>query len=404
MKKYGLYILAFLLLVLIGTVIVRGGRARPRRFDERITLRLADKIPYGTSATKELLPGLFPGTRIYTSRQDPQYSDSLGSGGNDALVIFTSRFDADDEEMQSLLHFVENGNQVLLVANTFSDETQRLLGFDVSEHSSYYQAAYDDDSLALRLNPAVFGRAERFAYPGRKVESSFYKIDSARTRVLGFGSDGRPDFIQLSTGKGNLFVHAAPLAFTNYFVLHRNNNLYLARALSVIPASVRRLEWNEYYLSRRPSASEKDPGWLRVLFRYPPFKWALLTGSATLVLCVLLGMRRRQRQIPLIRKPRNESLDFVKTLGRLYYDRRDHRNLAQKIGTYFLDHVRSRYKLPTQERGEAFVAALHYKSGYDRRELERIVGFINALDNLPAISEQQLFQFHKLVEAFYQNT
>ena len=142
----------------------------------------------------------------------------------------------------------------------------------------------------------------------------------------------------------------------------------------------------------------------RVLFRYPAFKWGLITAIALLGLLALLGSRRRQRPIPTYTKPRNDSLDFVKTLGRLYFDRGDHHNLARKMSVYFLDHVRHTYKLSTQTLDGEFVSALHRKSGYGEKELGALVAFINYLGKQTKISEQQLAQFHRQLELFYQNT
>jgi hypothetical protein len=74
------------------------------------------------------------------------------------------------------------------------------------------------------------------------------------------------------------------------------------------------------------------------------------------------------------------------------------------MASYFLDHVRTRYKLSTQVLDDEFVQNLQYKSGYPTEDLRQIVGFINDLDGMPAISESQLSRFHKQVELFYQNT
>ena len=60
---------------------------------------------------------------------------------------------------------------------------------------------------------------------------------------------------------------------------------------------------------------EKKKSWISVLFSYPALKAALLTAIFTLLLYVLLGMRRKQRYIPVLTKPKNDSLDFVKTIG-----------------------------------------------------------------------------------------
>jgi len=91
-------------------------------------------------------------------------------------------------------------------------------------------------------------------------------------------------------------------------------------------------------------------------------------------------------------------------MGRLYYGRRDHQNLARKMGMYFLEHVRSTYKLPTNTLDESFIESLQYKSGYSRGELNAIVSFIQHLRADGSVNEDQLILFHNQVESFYQNT
>ena len=115
-------------------------------------------------------------------------------------------------------------------------------------------------------------------------------------------------------------------------------------------------------------------------------------------------MRRKQRMIPEWAKPKNESLDFVKTIGRLYFDKGDHKNLAKKMGAYFLEHIRNQYKLVTHTVDDDFINAVHHKTGYPLEELKNIVTFIQFSNTAPAVSESQLSNFHKQLELFYQNT
>jgi hypothetical protein len=138
--------------------------------------------------------------------------------------------------------------------------------------------------------------------------------------------------------------------------------------------------------------------------KYPAFRWGLLTAISTLALFVLLEMRRKQRIIPAWGKPKNDSLDFVKTIGRLYFDKADHKNLAKKMGTYFMEHIRSQYKVATHTIDEGFIEAVHQKTGYPLEDVARIIRFIQFVDTAPAVSEAQLSDFHKQLELFYQNT
>jgi hypothetical protein len=209
----------------------------------------------------------------------------------------------------------------------------------------------------------------------------------------------------LQKGSGRFFVHTTPLAFSNYFLLYKKNVAYYQQALSVIPPDITAIVWNEYYLNKqRHSSDQKKPNWLATLLKHPPFRWGFLTALAFLLLYCVLGMRRRQRVIPPHQKPTNDALDFVKTLGRLYYDKGDHRNLATKMGAYFLEHVRATYKIPTHTLDADFVHLLHRKSGYPEAELKNILSEIKEFSEWPAISEERLAQFHRQLELFYQKT
>lgn len=402
MKKVFPYLIGVIVLVLLVVIMAANKTVAVRRMDERITLKQQDKIPYGTRAAKELLPSLFPGTGTPHDAKYPGEWDSVDvDEPNQAVILIADYFDADEEELERLSDFVSGGNYVFLIARSASDAFSNY--FNITFRSDYYTSS--NDSLKMRLEPPAYATDVSYTYPGKKYDGSFYAVDTAYSFILGRNAAGLPNFIRLNKGKGSFFIHSAPLAFSNYFILHKNNSAYYQKVLSVLPKNVKTIVWNEYYLEKPYNPNENDePNWLGALFSYPSFKWGLLVGAFTLALFVLLGMRRRQRMIPPYEKPKNDSLDFVKTLGRLYYDRKDHKNLATKMAAYFFEHVRSKYGLPTHTLDDAFVKTLHFKSGYAEEEISRIVTSIEAIKTKEAISDDQLSDFHKQLELFYQNT
>jgi hypothetical protein len=114
-------------------------------------------------------------------------------------------------------------------------------------------------------------------------------------------------------------------------------------------------------------------------------------------------MRRKQRQIPIVKRPVNDSLEFVKTIGRLYFEKADHRNLCRKMSGYFLDYIRTRYNIPVANRNEEFINVVSYKTGYPAEDLRTIVNFIYNIEST-SISDSQLKNFHRNLEAFYSKT
>ena len=402
MKKYILLIILGVAALLLAFTFLGSLKTKERAMVERITLRIKDKIPYGMYVAYTLLYKIFPAAIISHDKNSPGNWDGVSTDdANRAVFLIAKDFDAEEYELNRLYSFAKNGNYVFIIAHDMSYEAAKF--FNCSDNGNFYD--FDvPDSLKVNLLKPPFAQQTLFVFPGKRYESFFSKIDTAKALVLGQGNNGSINFIRMKAGTGAIYIHLAPLAFSNYFLLHKNNIGYYKNALSVIPKNVSAVVWNDYYLTKLRVNKERDPSWFRVLLKYPAFRWGLLTAMGTLLLFVLLEMRRKQRMIPEWNKPKNDSMDFVKTIGRLYFDRGDHKNLAKKMGTHFLEHIRSQYKLSTHTIDEDFITSVHNKTAYPLEELKHIVSFIQFTNDAPAISESQLSDFHKQLELFYQNT
>jgi len=100
--------------------------------------------------------------------------------------------------------------------------------------------------------------------------------------------------------------------------------------------------------------------------------------------------------------PKGGGGDFLKTIGRLYYEKGDNVNLCRKMASYFLEHVRNKYKLPTGTLDDEFVRRLQFKTGCEEAEIQNIVSVIRDLRTSVKISDRQVADFHKKLESFYQ--
>lgn len=403
MKNRLPYIIGALALVALILLVIGAPRENEQKFDERISLRQKDKIPYGTYAAQQLLSSLFPDAAISTDKAEPGYWADLDTEDSNQLVILVAKtFNAENYELKRLAEFAQKGNFVFVIARDISYTASEFFG--ISDASGlFYLSDNQHDSLALSLEPTSFSGRNQFEYPGKRYDSYLFSYDTARTVKLGNNNHGYPNFIAMQSGSGRLILHLAPMAFTNYFILHKKNIEYFEKAMSLVPSTVSHVVWNEYYLSKRNSKPEPEPGILSVLWEIPSFKWALLTAILTLGFYVLLEMRRRQRFIPVWSRPANDSLEFIRTMGRLYYEKGDHRNLAQKMAGHFMEHVRTRYKL-SGEADDAFAQELSRRSGYPSQELQRIVTTIYLLRHDAIIEKYELVTFYQQLESFYQNT
>ncbi len=418
MKKWLPYIIVLVVLILLAFLI--GGRSR--NFNDRITLRRKDKNPYGCYVAYSNLPYVFPAARTMVNREPPGFwDDSVLTSDTDhqVLMIVTKEFNANEEELEALFHFVSKGNDVLISSNSFSRDAEDFFHFTRGENFFLdYGVGRNPMGDTLRLSlmqPPFRDREMPYMYPGTRFGSHFSIFDTAMCYVLGrtmdslsvFESgrfvDSLPMFLRFSAGGGSFYVHTAPIAFSNFFLLYRKNMDYYSELMSALDANARKVAWDEYYI-RKPREMSRPSSPLRVLLDQPAFSWALGLALAALLLFVLLGIKRRQRMIPFMQRPQNDSLDFVKTVGRLYYQKKDNKNLCLKMSAYFTEHVYSRFKLHTGNLDEGFVKTLVQKSGCDEKTVQQIVDYVQFIPGAPAIHDQQTVEFYQLLEKFYKST
>lgn len=412
MKKYLAYILIGLLVILVGVYLFTRSGITEHKLDSTLSFRKGDKIPYGTYAAYEMLPAVFPKAEIVVERKEPSRWKALNvKDSNQVLVCISPRLRMNKNDLEILVAFISKGNDAFFSSMEVPD---LLLGGFEGEYNGgltegRFLFDFEPDSLTVSVAVPAGQAPRSFSYPGHSLDYSFRKMDTTKALPLGYARNGRPDFIVLHIGKGHLYVHTAPMTFTNYFILHKNNKEYYERVMSVLNSDAKRVAWDEYYLTHRGKREneEEEPGWLSALMNLKnsegkkPFGAAIWVLLGILLLYVLNEMRRRQRTIPVVRKPANDSLEFVKTIGRLYHDKADHMNLARKMAAYFLEHVRNRYKLATNNLDEGFCDTLHYKSGIDKQLITSIVQVIHSIDSHQSINAKELAAFHGLLEKFY---
>ena len=129
-------------------------------------------------------------------------------------------------------------------------------------------------------------------------------------------------------------------------------------------------------------------------------RWAFWLTIILFGITYLFESKRKQRVIPSIRKLNNTSLDFVKTIGRLYYQRKDNKNLASKISTHFLGYVRTTYNMSTSQMNDDFIKRLAFKSGYPVTLVKEVIAEIRKMEDAYVITDEELLAFNDKIDTF----
>jgi hypothetical protein len=366
---------------------------RPKPLDWTPTYENDDKIPFGTKVLYELLPGVMQQSSVKTVRL-PVYNfmTETQPAGRSNYVIICRDFNADGNDLKQLLPYVRSGNTVFISAYGMPDSLGAVLGFkaDVKEPNEA------DSTLRQNFaNPQLVKSSgyNFFHDDGR----NFLLIQKAKNiTVLGRNARKEPVFIRIQYGKGQFFIHNLPLAFTNYYLLSPKTSDYAFKALSYLPA--RPTYWDEYQKQGR--FDEEQQSIFRYIRSQPALNWAYYLVVFGLIFYAIFAGKRTQRIIPVIEPPQNTSLDFVKTVGRLYFQQGDHDNLARKKIQYFLTELRERYGLNTTVLDKEFTETLAQKSGTPLSETDELVRLLRSAQKSISLSEYDLLTLNAAIERF----
>lgn len=380
---------------LLGFVLVE--YFRPKPIDWTPTYANRDAIPYGTKATYELLPSLFGNQPVRTVRV-PVYNHLRETllPPRSSFVFVNESFEVDENDLTHLLSYVARGNHAFIAAQRFPAALEDTLGI----HARYEMQPVPDSARFNFTNPRL-RRARPFAYqPG--WAHSFFTPDTlsrsplSRATVLGVNKRGEANFVRIPFGKGAFLLHASPVTLTNFYVLRPATAAYAYRAFSYLPVAP--VFWDEYQKQGRVG----DQSLFRFMLSHPSLRWAYYLILATVALYVLGQSRRRQRVIPVVEPSRNTSLEFVETVGQLYFQQGNHRDLAEKKIAHWLAFIRQRFHLATTTFDEEFRQHLTAKSGVSRPDVDALLARVEVLRTSTGLSEAHLLDLNRRIEAFYQ--
>lgn len=400
------------------------------RFDWKETYSETSKEPYGTFVMQELLENYYVDETLHV------VDDSLHGNmpENPPLlsnyVFIGEGMYLDSADLQTLLTFVENGNNAFI--------SSRSLPFNLAVHLNFGECL-DWDDYWLDYEPYLDTLVNlRFLHPNLKDTAGYnyqyyyknnvknyrwhyindyYFCEYADTLIpLAETLVGRSDtlvhFARMKYGDGAFYLHTVPLTFTNFHLIEETGLQYANKVFSHLTKGP--IYWDignrisENASRRRNQIAMESPNKrlsnetpLQYVLSQPPLAWAwwllLLTG----LLYLIFTAKRRQRIIPVLEENTNTSLEFITTIGRLTFMQNNHRKLALQKMRLFLSYIRERYHLNLKPEDEDFVARLSTRSEVSKAIIDAILSYDKNIRSSSFTSENTLIELHKVMEQFY---
>jgi hypothetical protein len=204
-----------------------------------------------------------------------------------------------------------------------------------------------------------------------------------------------------------LYLHVAPRIFSNYFLLTGDNYKYFENVISYLRSDPKNIYWDEYYKNtnpgRRKDNSKKngdDFSSTRVIKQHPPLLWAFWLAIAGLLLFIFFNVKRKQRIINVVKPNVNTTVTFTETVGRLYLQKRNNNHIAEKMITYFYEHIRNKYFINTAMVNDEFINSVSGKSGVSKQQTQELFSLIEKIQSEENVNDEEILQLNMQIENF----
>lgn len=362
----------------------------PKQHNWSITLSHVDKNPYGTYALNEMMPALFDSI---THVNETLYELLKSKNTNTAFFSLSTTLNLDKADTETLFSYISKGNTAFLSAHYFNGHFADTLQLNTVDYLFNNQSLIDlRDSISLRFLNSSLDTLTNYKYRKDNAHNYFNSFDTLKTTIIGKNDSDKPVTLRIAIGNGALIVNSTPLAFTNINLLNGENHAFASQSLSYL--GNQKLIWTEYYHLGRMEASTP----LRFVLSQDSLSSAYYITIFSLLLFILFESKRKQRVIPIIPPVQNTTLEFVATIGNLYYQQGDHKNIADKKIVFLMDTLRSKYHF--DPLAETDVSVIARKTGNDEDITAALFALIKKIQEKDQITVDELISLNEQIENF----
>lgn len=375
--------------------------------DLRETYRYRETKPFGGYIAYHLLENSYPDINVQVKKNAFASTAAWVSDTSSVYVCLSKNFYTDEEDDNALLDYVYKGNIVFISAAEMDTSFLNKLYCRQDSMRMFFDFAPVFQNTQVSLVPAVVTESDSVKqYYFRPFRNYFSEINDRYCRIVGYNDFHQPNFITFFWGKGRFYLHCDPRAFSNYFLLQKDNYRYLEQVMQTFPEKPEHVYWDDHYnkvsfQSAKDGSNKKGAGsFWNAVFKNPPLRKAFWIIFVLLALYILINIKRRQRTIPVIKPVQNSSVAFAEAVAGLYLKEKNNKTIAEKMINYFNESVRTRYFLNTNVINNDFLNALSKKSGVPFKTTETLYRTIQQVGNMEQTSDLLLLDLNNQIQQF----
>ena len=368
------------------------------------TFSKKDKNPFGGYVFYDQVDLLFNHNVVHIEKENFETVWQNMSDTSSLYISISKNLFLTKADEKAMLSYVESGNTLFLSSQHIDSTLLDSLGCKVVAASPFTETLENIRPTSVRMDTIVYSKPGPYNYFYLPLNSYFKSYDTSITNVLGKNDAGNANFIEIYYGKGKFYLQCEPRAMSNYFLLQQKNYQYLQNIFVFINTVPQHVYWDDYYNKRnyKPNGKNAKSG-IGLLLQYPQMAWAFWLLLLLLALYILFGGKRRQRIVDTIPPNTNTTVAFTETVGHLYLQKKDNKNIADKMIMYFQEHIRKQYFLNTSHVNDIFITTLSRKSNTPQADTEALFALILEVQQSAQISDVQLLSLNQHIENFYKN-
>ncbi|MBC7424999.1 MAG: DUF4350 domain-containing protein [Bacteroidia bacterium] len=413
MKKNRVSIIVLLVVVAIAALVIltSGGK---KKYAWYKTTQTTYKNPYDHQLAYDLLKA---SSKDFVDVRK-NLNDALVKGTNETgqTYVYIGIFPFyTSQEVNSLFKFAEAGNDVFICAEDLPDTIITAIT-DYNNIWTISQIHQNTTSVNFTNEILKSGGPYNFQYKfgndtGNSAEWSYlleqesYSNDQNSNKQfvsLSTLKDGKINYIKVSVGKGYIYFHTNPIMFSNYFLKEEKSFEHAQKVFGHL--SFNKIYWDEtsrIYKDNSLTTERKSKTSLSYILSQPALKYAWYVLLLMGIIFLLFRSRREQRIIPVLVSNKNTSLQFIETMGSLFFNTGNHGKMAEIKMSGFLGFVRNKLKVPTHHVDESSFKLIAIRSKVPEENVAAIFNYYKNEIKDKKVKSEQLIKLHSLISGFY---
>ena len=333
--------------------------------------------------------------------------DFLENRENTLLVSANKNILLDSISLLDIEAFLENGNEVLFISKylNFKDNPWSNLLETSSYHDTLFHLEWND-TLAYTYKPLVLndfdliGNYDWLSYfeSSKEITNTQSSLDQIATHedILHL-QDSLCIFRKVSTGSSAMYFHTVPELFMNsaavgeFYLMNFNKTFDNFKNEKVV--------FHKFKKNNIRDGARKE-SYIQYILSEPSLKFAYYLTILMALIYVFFSSKRKQKEIPIIKKSKNTSLEYINTMSAIFMAQDQNEKLVKHMEKNFFHKMKTLYFIDRDDTN--FAQKLSKKSKVPIALINKILKQFSGVGSYD-FNDDQLIRLHNDVNSFYQN-